>query len=175
MTYRVFRSSGKIILSLLFLFLYFVEHSFSQITLNRTLPVSVETNHTHQPNQPAEGTLNLIAVMVEFQPDTNRFTSGNGTFEPGSIPYLEVPGTNIDALPHDRGYFEAHLKFAKNYFERLSNNRLTVNYQVLPNVYRLDRQMELYSPIGQDPDLSPLGTLVKEVWELVRRRWNTPH
>ena len=174
MTYRVFRSSGKIILSLLFLFLYFVEHSFSQITLNRTLPVSVETNHTHQPNQPAEGTLNLIAVMVEFQPDTNRFTSGNGTFEPGSIPYLEVPGTNIDALPHDRGYFEAHLKFAKNYFERLSNNRLTVNYQVLPSVYRLDRQMELYSPIGQDPDLSPLGTLAKEVWELVRADGTLP-
>ena len=172
MTYRVFRSSGKILLSLLFLFLYCAESLFSQISLNRTLPVSIDTNH--HLTQPAEGTLNLIAVMVEFQPDTNRFTSGNGTFEPGSIPYLEDPGTNIDALPHDRGYFEAHLEFAKNYFERLSSNRLTVNYQVLPNVYRLDRQMEFYSPIGQDPDLSSLGILAKDVWELVSSDGSLP-
>ncbi len=167
MTYRFSGSSGKIALSLLFLFFGTTIYSDAQNLLQRNLPVSPISNIQNQPDQTVEGILNVIAVMVEFQPDTNRFTSGSGTFEPGSIPYLEDPDTNIDALPHDHGYFEAHLEFAKNYFERMSHNRLTINYQVLPEIYRLDKHMEHYSPIGQDPDLSPLGEFANDVWELV--------
>ncbi|MDZ7757925.1 T9SS type A sorting domain-containing protein [Rhodohalobacter sp.] len=105
--------------------------------------------------------------MVEFQPDDNRFTSGNGTFEPGSIPYLENPGTTIDALPHNRPYFEAHLQFSKNYFERMSDGALDIEYHVLPDVLRLENEMAHYSPVGEDPDLSQLSELTREVWETV--------
>ncbi len=167
MTYRFSGSSGNVVLSLLFLFFGVSSFAGAQAHLQRNLPVSALQINQLLPAQPVEGTLNVIAVMVEFQPDSNRFTSGNGTFEPGSIPYLENPGTNIDALPHDQKYFEAHLEFAKNYFEQMSHNRLSIEYQVLPEIYHLDQPMEYYSPIGHDPDLSPLGELANDVWNLV--------
>ncbi len=111
--------------------------------------------------------MHIIAVMVEFQPDENRFTSGNGTFEPGSVPYLENPGTPVDALPHNQSYFEAHLEFSKNYFERMSNGTLEIDYQVLPDILRLEQDMSYYSPIGEEPDLSQLSVLTREVWNSV--------
>ena len=163
MIIKGFSSSGMYIISLLFLFLIFNESSFAR----QALPLNVQQNS--QPGQPVEGTLNVIAIMVEFQPDDNRFTSGNGTFSPGSIPYLENPGTPVDALPHDRGYFEAHLEFAKNYFERMSGNLLEINYQVLPDVYRLPNPMKTYSPIGESPALNPLAELAKDAWEMVQQ------
>ncbi|MCC5941982.1 MAG: T9SS type A sorting domain-containing protein [Balneolaceae bacterium] len=171
MTYNLYKSSGKFILSLLFLFLLQYNPVSAQENFNR-IHSFAPLNSPHNSPSPVSGTLNIIAVMVEFQPDSNRFTSGNGTFEPGSLPYLENPGTSVDALPHNRAYFEAHLEFVKNYFQDQSNGRLQINYEVLPTVYRLDNEMAHYSPIGEDPDLSPLGTLVHDVWELVSQDGN---
>lgn len=111
--------------------------------------------------------VHLIALMVEFQPDENRFTSGNGTFGAGSIPYLEDPGTNIDALPHNRDYFEAHLEFSKRYFERQANGKLSLSYEVLPEVIRLPHEMAVYSPVGENPDNRPLAELAWDAWSLV--------
>lgn len=108
--------------------------------------------------------VHLVALMVEFQPDDNRFTSGNGTFEAGAIPYLESPGTNIDALPHDQGYFEAHLEFSKRYFERQAKGKLTLSYEVLPRIIRLPREMAGYSPVGENPENIPLAELARDAW-----------
>ncbi|PKD44099.1 T9SS type A sorting domain-containing protein [Rhodohalobacter barkolensis] len=158
MIYRHFKSSGKHIISLLFLCFLCSPSVYSQdysSSLNSLTP------------SPVDGTLHIIGVMAEFQPDDNRFTSGNGTFETGSIPYLENPGTSVDALPHDRSYFEAHLRFSKNYFERMSDGQLEIEYSVLPEVIRLSNKMEYYSPIGEEPDLSQLSELTREVWETV--------
>ncbi len=135
-----------------------------KIQLNRSHPVSI-ANQTFI--TPVEGTLNVVAVMVEFQPDSNEFTSGNGVFGPGGIPYLEDPGTNVDALPHNRSYFEAHLEFAKNYFETVSSGSFSISFRVLPDVYRLDKEMKEYSPIGENPSNEPLGELARDVWALV--------
>lgn len=164
-------SSGKYFLSLLFLFTHLYSYGLSQNfsdTLYPDLIHSFQSNYflSTQLNEPV-GHLKIIAVMVEFEPDQNRFTSGNGTFEQGSIPYLENPGTNVDALPHNQQYFEAHLTFVKNYFEKNSNGQLTIDFQVLPSVYRLNKKMENYSPIGQNPDLFPLADFAKDVWEQV--------
>lgn len=158
MIYRHFKSSGKHLVSLLFLCFFCSPSVFSQdysSSLNSLTP------------SPVDGTLHIIGVMVEFQPDDNRFTSGNGTFETGSITYLENPGTSVDALPHDRSYFEAHLRFSKNYFERMSDGQLEIEYSVLPEIIRLTNKMEYYSPIGEEPDLSQLSELTREVWESV--------
>ena len=166
-------SSGKCILPLLLIFSHLYTDSLSQnmsihqhssyTNVEQTVPFhSAQTNYTDPVRK-----LRIIAVMVEFQPDQNRFTSGNGTFDRGSIPYLEDPGTNVDALPHDQKYFEAHLTFVKNYFEKQSNRQISIEYQVLPTIYRLGEMMETYSPIGKDPDLSPLANFVKDTWELV--------
>lgn len=140
--------------------------SAQNIKLQTNHPVSLENRVL---TSPVEGVLNIVAVMVEFQPDTNEFTSGNGTFEDGAIPYLEVPGTNIDALPHNRSYFEAHLEFAKNYFETVSSGLFSISFQVLPDVYRLDKEMKEYSPIGENPSNDPLGELASDVWTLVEQ------
>lgn len=164
-------SSGKFLLSLLFLFILLFSDGLSQNSsrlsyLPYLTPVQSD-NALSFPKNETTGNLRIVAVMVEFQPDDNRFTSGNGTFDTGSIPYLENPGTNIDALPHDQKYFEAHLKFVKNYFEKNSTGQIEISFQVLPNVYRLNEKMENYSPIGQNPDLLPLADFAKDVWEIV--------
>ncbi|MEX0894381.1 MAG: hypothetical protein WDZ36_01385, partial [Balneolaceae bacterium] len=132
------------------------------LLLKKTLPFS------HQPprlNLPAGGTLQIIALRVEFQPDENRFTSGSGTFEPGSLPWLEEPGSVIDPLPHNREYFEAHLEFTKNYFEHVSAGHLNIRTHLLPQVIRLDHEMAHYSPIGEDPSNEPLANLTREAWQ----------
>ncbi|MDZ7719016.1 MAG: T9SS type A sorting domain-containing protein [Balneolaceae bacterium] len=166
MTYLTSRSSGILILSLLFLFLVCFDVSSAQHPVKPKLnSLSPSFPSTDKKTPPSE--LKILGVMVEFQPDTNRFTSGNGTFSPGSIPYLENPGTNIDALPHDQNYFEAHLEFVKNYFEKVSDSQISVDYQVLPDIYILNKKMAEYSPIGENPDLSEMKNLISDVWALV--------
>ncbi|MEX1121518.1 MAG: hypothetical protein WED82_05260, partial [Balneolales bacterium] len=109
--------------------------------------------------------VNIVAVMVEFQQDDNRFTSGNGSF---NLPYLDRDDIIIDPLPHDRFYFEAHLEFVKNYYERVSNGKLDVDYMVLPDVYQLDEEMAAYSPLGEDGDENyKLAHLTQETWAKV--------
>jgi hypothetical protein len=144
-------SSGVFFISLLFL------------CLSVTQARHVTSPHT-------DGPLRIVAIMVEFEADTNRFTTGNGTFAPGSLPFLEESPTHIDPLPHDRGYFEAHLTFVKNYFERMSGNRLQVDYHVLPDVIRLPHPMARYSPTGQDPELNPLAELAADAWTAVQEK-----
>ncbi|HBQ61906.1 MAG TPA: hypothetical protein DD671_20465, partial [Balneolaceae bacterium] len=76
-------------------------------------------------NLNATGTLNVVAIMVEFQPDSNRLTSGTGIFGVDGmdgLPYMRrAEDIRVEPLPHDRGYFEAHLEFAKNYYEKASD------------------------------------------------------
>jgi len=149
------------------LFLFLTPSTFSQeIPLKRTHAISL--NNEVRRSSPAVGTLNIVAVMVEFQPDTNRLTSGTGIFgENGfdGLPYLtREEQTFVDPLPHNRVYFETHLEFAKNYFLKSSDNQLTINYQVLPQVYQLDKLMEEYSPIGETFTLEKIAELVQDVW-----------
>lgn len=119
---------------------------------------------------PALGTLDVVAVMVEFQSDSNRFTTGNGTFGAGSLPFLENNDTRIDPLPHNQAYFEAHLEFAKNYYETSSGGLFTLNYRVLPTVYQLDNEMSVYSPIGETFTNEPVANLARDVWAEVEEQ-----
>ncbi len=112
-------------------------------------------------------TLNILAIMVEFQEDRDNTTFGNGKF--GSI----YSGENLtsqeilDPLPHDKNYFEDHLLFAANYYKNVSNDNLNVNYQVLENIITVSQTMRNYSPAQNSDDLAPLGEFAKEVWQLV--------
>ena len=101
--------------------------------------------------------------MVEFQEEDNRFTTGNGTFD---LPFLRRDDIIIDPLPHDRGYFEAHLEFAKNYFQTVSDGKLTIEYHILPEIIRLDEPMSAYAPLGETGEENfKLANLARDAWQ----------
>ena len=152
------------------LFLFLIQPTQGQeFQLKRNHSVSLNKNI--QRFSPATGNLNIIALMVEFQADTNRLTSGTGVFGVNGfdgLPYLSrEEQTFIDPLPHDRSYFETHLEFAKNYFLKSSDHQLIIDYQILPQVYKLDKPMEEYSPIGERFTLEKIATLMQDVWSKV--------
>lgn len=125
------------------------------------------TTVTAQPPVRSSGPLHIVAAMVEFQPERNRFTTGDGTFD---LPFLQNAGITIDPLPHDRGYFEARLEFVKRYFERESAGAVSITHEVLPNVYRLDHPMRMYSPTGQSDSANyRLAWLARDAWGKVRQ------
>lgn len=117
------------------------------------------------PHELANGNVHIVAVMAEFQEDNNRFTTGNGKFNPD---FLNRNDITLDPLPHDRGYFEAHLQFAKNYFETVSNGNLTISYEVLSQIVTLPKEMAGYSPVGPDNSENfKLAELARDTWNQV--------
>lgn len=156
-------------ISMLFLFSYQLAGA-QDITVQRTHAISTSQLQLNQ-TLDATGTLQVVAIMVEFQPDTNRLTSGTGLFGSDGmdgLPYLQnAADVRIDPLPHDQNYFEAHLEFAKNYYEKSSDGQLTINYQVLPDIYRLPKKMEAYSPIGETFTNEKLAELARDAWAQV--------
>ena len=112
----------------------------------------------------ADDTVKILAVMVSFKQDQDGTTFGNGKF--GSI-YTENYGNDIlDPLPHDKPYFESHLQFVKNYFEKVSKGKLTIEYTVLPDTFSVSQTMRNYSPDPGSDDFTRLGDFSIEAWEL---------
>jgi len=97
------------------------------------------------PPQTAE-TLNILAIRVQFQQDTDETTTGDGLFDltTSTDPF------QIDPPPRNKAYFEDHLLFAKNYFEKVSRGQLVVNSDVFPEdpnaAYQLASDMKSYNP-----------------------------
>jgi hypothetical protein len=119
---------------------------------------------------PAHEEYDVVALRVEFQPDTSRFTTGNGTFD-GSI--FDTLSVSIDPLPHDAGYFRAHLRFLKNYVRRVSDGRTRIHTHLIPEIVRLPHEMGYYSPTGprahSPEERQKLGRLVRDAWEQADR------
>ncbi len=107
--------------------------------------------------------LKILAVLVEFKEDNDPNTFGTGKF--GSIYTKDYGDTIIDPYPHDVNYFENHLEFAKNYFKKVSRDKLNISYKVLPVIITVSQIMRNYAPPPTNPnDLSNLAKLAKEVW-----------
>lgn len=121
--------------------------------------------------QPAVGTYDVVALRVEFQPDTTRFTTGDGTFGGSLYGGLEPA---IDPLPHDAGYFQAHLDFLSDYVGRVSDGVADVRTHLVPDVVRLPRQMGDYAPTGphadSDAELAKLAAIVEDAWTAASRQ-----
>lgn len=118
--------------------------------------------------RPAASSYDVVALRVEFQPDTTRFTTGNGTFD--APLYDENLAPRVDPLPHDEAYFQAHLDFLSHYIQQVSDGQTRVQTHIVPEVIRVSQQMGAYSPTGFDADSDAerrkLAALVQEAWTL---------
>ncbi|HPI38151.1 MAG TPA: T9SS type A sorting domain-containing protein [Ignavibacteriaceae bacterium] len=111
-------------------------------------------------------TLKLLAVMVEFQTDDDQTTVGDGKFNSIYTSTFATDTSILDPMPHNKEYFEAHLEFARNYYKKISNGKLLVDYYILPSVITVSKTIKNYSPPMKSTDFTPMAELVKEVWEL---------
>ena len=73
-------------------------------------------------------TLRVLALRVEFQPDDDPETTGDGTFDLSASSEVE-----IDPPPHDYDYFERHLRSLKNYYDGVSHGKLILTYDLYPH------------------------------------------
>jgi hypothetical protein len=124
---------------------------------------------------PAAPSYDVVVLRVEFQPDSTRFTTGEGTFA-GAL-YAEGLEPTIDPLPHDIDYVGAHLAFLRDYVARVSDGNTVLRTHILPDVVRVSGRMGDYSPTGleagSDPELAKLAALVTEAWTLAAARPTT--
>ena len=117
----------------------------------------------HTPD--SQDTVKILAVMVDFQEDNDAATFGIGKF--GTI-YSKDYGTKIlDPLPHNKEYFESHLLFVKNYFDKISKGKQAVTFTVLPDIFSVSKTMRNYSPPSNSNDFLPLADFTSEVWTIV--------
>jgi len=149
--------------NLLLLLLFSTLGSLSAQSFNNTFNVAP----LGSPRVLNSDTLKILGIMVNFQEDKDAATFGNGKF--GSI-YSKNYGNDIlDPLPHDRTYFESHLEFVKNYFKKVSDNKLNVEYFVLPDTFSVSQTMRNYSPAPKSNDFTPLGNFSQEVWAIANQ------
>ncbi len=115
--------------------------------------------------RPAAEHYDVVALRVEFQPDTTRFTTGDGTFASALFDTLRP---NLDPLPHDAAYFQAHLDFLEDYVATVSDGKTRITPHLIPEVVRLSQKMAVYSPTGvasdSDAELRKLAAFVEEAW-----------
>ncbi len=108
-------------------------------------------------------TVRVLAVMVDFQEDDDNRSSGNGKF--GSI-YSYDYGTEIlDPLPHDRAYFQAHLRFLENYVRKSSAKKTIVTTEVLDGIVTVSGRIQDYS-FREGESEKPVADLAVEAWSL---------
>jgi hypothetical protein len=165
MTVKSFYAGRIPIMWLLPVFFLIVLASIQPVTAQSSIEqTAVRAKAASQPVLRNEGTIRVFAVMVDFQPDNNRFTTGNGTFDPDFLKNPNIPIT-IDPTPHDAGHFGAHLDFMKEYYERVSNGKLQIEWQIYPEVLRMPNTMDAYSPLGQD------GSQDGKIFDLLQDTW----
>jgi len=173
MVFQLFRSSAvTLFIALLFLCLINATPSIAQefkpaLVLNKT---AFSPTIPPRLTSPVKGKLHIVAVMVEFEEDDNRFTTGDGTFNNAGMAFLNDPDIRIDPLPHNQKYFEAHLEFANNYFETVSNGNFEIEYTVIPEIVKLSGKMEKYSPTGRELNFQPVAEMAAETWEKVNQQ-----
>ena len=108
----------------------------------------------------AAETVHVLAVMVQFQKDTDPSTTGDGTFVLSAGP----ADTTLDAPPHDVRSFRSHLLFLENYYRRVSKGKLLVRWTLLDSVVTLGAQMASYAP--------PFAGSNARVADLARDSWH---
>ncbi|MCF7922477.1 MAG: T9SS type A sorting domain-containing protein [Candidatus Marinimicrobia bacterium] len=97
--------------------------------------------------------MKVAVLRVAFEPDNSPATTGDGSFVLEDTFDLECTDWSLDPPPHDRSYFFDHLTAINNYWQRVSNGAVQVNFDesnVFPlnqdEVYELPHPMLYYHP-----------------------------
>lgn len=143
-------------------FILFIYLTLGSLTAQSFIPQIQRSDVSGSQNLSQVDTIKILAVMVEFRPDDFDLTFGNGKF--GTIYSKDYGDSILDPLPHDVRYFENHLEFAKNYYEKISKGKITVVYNVLPKIITVSKVMRDYFPSEQN-NFTNLANFAKEVWE----------
>ncbi len=88
-----------------------------------------------------QSSLRVIALLVEFQPDTDPKTTGDGLFQ--SEPVWP------DFQPHDPPYFRRQLDHLEDYWETVSNGQAGFTVDLDTRIHRLSAPLSRY---GKDDD-----------------------
>jgi len=117
--------------------------------------------------------LTILALRVAFAPDEDLSTTGDGTFlmdiDSLNVGSVQCDGFLVDPPPHNVPYFYAQLEAMTNYFENVSNGKVTFNRdscRVYPegnDPIVLEGTMASYRPVaGEDSGDSLLVVLFAE-------------
>ena len=111
-------------------------------------------------------TVRILAIRVDFQPDTLTTTTGDGTF--GSAFRFAEPWA-VDPLPHDSLYFDSHLRFLGFYWNEVSGGAVDLEWEIWPRgaeaAYRLPKPMWEYHWNESDERTDEqLAALFRDSW-----------
>lgn len=111
---------------------------------------------------PAAGpdTIRVLALRVQFQPDTDTRTTGSGQFDLSA-----GADSTFDAPPHDAQYFRDHLTFLANYFRKASRGRTIIRSTLLDSVVTLHAPMATYSPPKAGTNIA-VANLARDAWRM---------
>lgn len=133
----------------------------ANLTLNHPLNYNPQKIYPHFRNLQTQDTLYVYAVRVQFMPDSDPNTTGDGRFDLSN----NYPDS-VDAPPHDSLYFLNHLEFLKNYYFKASKGKLIIVYQMMTVARNLPKFMSEYSPVHNE-GLRKLGDLFFDTWKSV--------
>jgi len=140
----------------------------NQISYSLSHPLKYSNERKFPNNRPhysTPDTLKVIAILVQFQEDSDPNSTGNGKFDLSNKYYN--PNTQrdtvIDSPPYDSAYFIDHLEFLKNYYRKSSKGKVIIDYDLFGNIITLPKQMRYYSPQKNEP-LNKLGDLFTDAW-----------
>lgn len=120
-----------------------------------------DASHAARVFSPTADTIHLLAVRVQFQPDNDNGTTGNGRF------VVSATGdSSLDAPPHDARYFRDHLTFLENYYRKVSRGKIVLRTTLLDSVVSLGSVMSAYSPPKNGPN-SSVADLARDTWHVV--------
>lgn len=92
-------------------------------------------------------TIRIAVLRVQFAPDDNPLTTGNGLF---MIDTVTTDPLAIDPAPHDRTYFRDHMIAADNFFNTVSRGHVRIEADIFPRgltaAYDLTEPMSFYNP-----------------------------
>ena len=115
--------------------------------------------------------VNLLVILVDFIPDDDPKTTGNGKFDFGEYDYFEIDGvldsiSTIGSPPHDSTFFHQTVKAMQYYYQTASLGELNTfnplqeknfHFKLFPHqadtAYQMPQQMAYYWPDTEDHNL----------------------